>query len=88
MVILFILETAALLALYFWCVDSDARRAGINPAPTIPLCSSNYFEVYDKKRHLFTVAFLSVLTSYKSDQKRLRHQNVPVELFASRQSRQ
>lgn len=87
MVILFILETAALLA-----TRSRPSHIGIlcsrglNHLP--PRCSSNYFEVYDKKRQLFTVAFLSVLTSYKSDQKRRRHQSVVVGLFASRQSRQ
>ena len=64
-------------------------RAGINPAPTMPTCSSAYFREYDKKRQLHTVAFLFVvLASYKSDQKRRRHQSVLVELFASHQSRQ
>ena len=43
MVIPFTDKTAAVLALCLWCLDSDARRAGINPAPTMPTCSSVYF---------------------------------------------
>jgi hypothetical protein len=82
-------ETAAVLALWLWCLDSDARRAGINPAPTMPRCSSAYFRDDEKKRQLHTVAFLCVvLASYKFGQRCRRHQSVLVELFASHQSRQ
>lgn len=89
MVIPFVDETAAVLALWLWCLDSDARRAGINPAPTMPTCSSAYCGDNEKKRQLHTVAFLFVvLASYKSDQKHRHHQSVLVELFSSHQSRQ
>lgn len=89
MVIALVDKAAALSALCLWRLDSDPRRAGINPAPTMPTCSSAYFREYEKKRRLHTVAFLFVmLASYKFDQTRRHHQSVLVGLFASHQSRQ